>query len=752
MDETSSDVDNSLNSTHENAESSFNTSGEIEEVVEQDADYDYQDKNVDSDVEYAGIDEAVAEVSETNIEEEREGDYVTEDSHNAVQLVDSENVEEVVFDTNEEVLEPEAMEEGNPDEDFEEEQNYDNSIEKENTSAYYAQEEETEEFHEGAEPVTDSAIDTSFEEVKYEESDNVLQEEDILHDSGDVGEEIVDQDIIEEVYGSAEEEAYEEDIVSEEMVQEDNEEDLQQEVVEDSSEIIQQNVLDISENLDQDEDEDVAYGGDDNDNDYEDVVEVEEVKQNEDMEDENVAQHESESENEQDDDGDREEEEFKLGHVSDDDVRESENEAENDDPEPSRKSESDNVKDESKNQDAIAKMFDSDSDEEEGAAGGEKEGVGNLIADIFGESDDEDEEFEGFGEDEVGKSKASASKPLSAVISDSDEDQGDASPAADTAPQEESSSDEGVRESQKEGMISDFDVMMQKKKEERRGRRRRDGGTFISDADDIINAMLTKMKEAADADREANRLKKPAINKLKMLPIVVRHLKKQDLKEAFVDMGIISAIADWLTLLPDKSLPHVSIRTEMLGILHDLPSVSPETLKTSGIGRAVMILFKHPRETRKIKESAGRLINKWSRPIFGLNENFKSMSRGEREQRDLDQMPQSKRRRLSSGRNESEHPTDGTPEPGQLRPGERGFVMRARVPMPSNKDYVVRPKWNVETGDDDDGRNHFNKRSNKPRKDERLEKHLKTFAERRKNSKMQRAVGISLEGNKMPLS
>lgn len=97
--------------------------------------------------------------------------------------------------------------------------------------------------------------------------------------------------------------------------------------------------------------------------------------------------------------------------------------------------------------------------------------------------------------------------------------------------------------------MSDFDLMLAKRKAmNSRKRRHRDGGTFISDADDVVSAMITKMNEAAEVkkkskglnmmscgssltlfqqeDRTLNSQKKPALKKLTLLPQVVMHLKK----------------------------------------------------------------------------------------------------------------------------------------------------------------------------------------------------------------------------------
>ncbi|XP_053343100.1 protein IWS1 homolog [Clarias gariepinus] len=351
-----------------------------------------------------------------------------------------------------------------------------------------------------------------------------------------------------------------------------------------------------------------------------------------------------------------------------------------------------------------------------------------MIADIFGESGEEDEEeFTGFNQEELeGEKQQAHGAGQKKEVDDSDSD------------------DDVDRGGKDLSFMSDFDIMLAKKKAQSGKRRRhRDGGTFISDADDVVSAMITKMNEAAEEDRTLNSQKKPALKKLMLLPTVVMHLKKQDLKETFIDSGVMTAIKEWISPLPDKSLPALRIREELLKILQELPSVSQETLKMSGIGRAVMFLYKHPKESRPNKDLALKLINEWSRPIFGLSSNYKCMTREERQQRDLDQQI-APRRRLSSGgqtpRRDLEKVLTG--EEKALRPGDPGFCARARVPMPSNKDYVVRPKWNVET---DSNRGPVRKSLS------RVDKQMRRFADIRRLTKTGHAVKISVEGNRMPL-
>lgn len=171
------------------------------------------------------------------------------------------------------------------------------------------------------------------------------------------------------------------------------------------------------------------------------------------------------------------------------------------------------------------------------------------------------------------------------------------------------------------------------------------------------------------------------------------------------------------------------------------------TLKMSGIGKAVMYLCRHPRETRDNKKIAGKLINDWARPIFGVTSNFKSLSREEREQRDYQNM--SKKRRLSSvdsdgGKTPKSIDSALQSDKKAVKPGDKGFVMRARVPTPSNKDYVVRPQNAVERMD-------FSKKPQKTMN--RFEKQKRKFEDKKKllNRGSQRAVNISIEGRKMGL-
>eukprot|EP00111_Clytia_hemisphaerica_P000857 TCONS_00002513-protein len=351
----------------------------------------------------------------------------------------------------------------------------------------------------------------------------------------------------------------------------------------------------------------------------------------------------------------------------------------------------------------------------------------NLIANIFGDSDDEEEEFEGFAEEEIGEEESSAAN----VEQPEEEERRD-----------DSSGDERMPD--RSEYVSDFDLMMAKKKAQRSKRRKKDDYETLGDQDDLINEMIKQMHECAKEDRMLNQCGKAATKKLKMLPVVSTHLRKANLQHIFLDSGVLPAIKDWLSPLPDNSLPHINIRKILLRILFDLPPIDRMMLKKSGVGRAVMLLFKHPKENMENKKVAGKIISNWARPIFNVSTNMSDMSREERESRDKATLPETKKRRLSSGADSSRNRLDDDDENRPRKPGDKGWVGRARVPLPSHKDYINRPESKID----------YDVAKSSKRELNRFEKQARKVKDRRGNnisSTNRKAVGVSLNGSKLAL-
>lgn len=97
--------------------------------------------------------------------------------------------------------------------------------------------------------------------------------------------------------------------------------------------------------------------------------------------------------------------------------------------------------------------------------------------------------------------------------------------------------------------------------------------------DDKCLKVLNAMEKARLADDKSNVDRKPALQKLKILPQVYSNLRKADLRVIFVENGVYKALADWLRPMPDGSLVNEKIRTAMIDVINSLPAITRDDIE-----------------------------------------------------------------------------------------------------------------------------------------------------------------------------
>eukprot|EP00854_Cymbomonas_tetramitiformis_P019388 gene19388-23180_t len=148
---------------------------------------------------------------------------------------------------------------------------------------------------------------------------------------------------------------------------------------------------------------------------------------------------------------------------------------------------------------------------------------------------------------------------------------------------------EEARPGEEEGAIKDeIDELFDGIKMGTRNRRK---NIFSEDEQrSMVTAFLAKMELAAENDVELNHRKQPAVNKLKMLPEVIKVLEKTHLHNELLNSGVLDILKEWLSPLPDGSLPNLRVRSALLRLIGILPIAVEkidvrEQLKKSQLGK-----------------------------------------------------------------------------------------------------------------------------------------------------------------------
>lgn len=124
--------------------------------------------------------------------------------------------------------------------------------------------------------------------------------------------------------------------------------------------------------------------------------------------------------------------------------------------------------------------------------------------------------------------------------------------------------------------------------------------------------LKTAMHDALINDYSANKNKKPALERLKILDEIYKSSTFKPMQETLLDIGILNEIKLWLEPLPDNSLPNTKIKTTMLEILNILPIKRNHLINSDGVGKIVNFYSKNSKESGDIRSLADALVKKWT--------------------------------------------------------------------------------------------------------------------------------------------
>ncbi|TYZ61837.1 hypothetical protein PybrP1_000949 [[Pythium] brassicae (nom. inval.)] len=217
--------------------------------------------------------------------------------------------------------------------------------------------------------------------------------------------------------------------------------------------------------------------------------------------------------------------------------------------------------------------------------------------------------------------------------------------------------------------------------------------------ENITQEMLYRMDKAHQDDLVSIAERRPALEKIKYVDHALMLMRKHQLQPMLLDFDLLSLIKKWIHPLDDGALPNVGIRTKMLNMVAEMP-IYKEHLKRSGFGKVVMLLWKHPEETRENKDLCRDLIERWSRSVFNKTLDFSKLAELEAEKAE-----NATYRRQEKRQQQQKTSTSSRSQGGDVfaRGGDSGDVKpatnssdRAAIPQQLRFDFLHRPRSKIE--------------------------------------------------------